>query len=733
MNNYLLDGEMYQYNLGWLIKRIKDMETSLNTAIDLKTIHYADPLHWDITTQYSPNTVVVDQKTGTAYMSKVPVPAGILLTNESYWVVVFNYQDIYEEIKDGIASNERSNEYASNDYAVNDLVWWSNNLYLVLKPITSGGQFKPDDNISKTKIEDYLPVYDGATETLSILGRLTSDGNSGISKVNFNGTDLDVKDTRAREQLTHLTADNYTADVANSYNVNAKNATTTITGDYTVNAGDISMSSENATMHTTGDREIDTDGNDSVHIDGASTLNVGGLRTETFAGDKTETVTGTATEKFSNINTTVTGKWMVNTPSRSFSMDDVALKTDVVNLPFLDMTQYGVSEDAEDNADAINSIITMYGDSYMLYLKKGTYKIKSPVLINRNDINMVCDGTIDAKSDCMHITSSGNNINLYSIVGSGTGVGVLMQSNTSAIGNSIVNIQFIDKFAIGLKLLSGTAGIQNNIFNILRIDHFTTAIEIACSDGEGWVNENKFYNTWCFGYTATETAVKFIKGSSQTDPFNGNRFVNFSGEGCKTLFNLSFACRNTFENFRLIEQSRSDTIVCSADSQDNIFSSDNSMLDYTCINDKGENNIYNVLFYDDGNKLCRQMITLQGLLMATNHAPYYMQSSYTFVSKNGSVPAHRLATWITLINKTTNEMTVVLPLTAGFPQIGASFTIETGDLTGLTKVVGYGGQLITTSADTSGITGIQLKPWTHYLFTVIDYSSYKVSVIASTS
>lgn len=275
MDNYLLEGEMYQYSLGWLIKRVKSLETDLNTAIDLKTIHYADPIQWDITTQYPPNTVVVDPKTGTAYMSKVPVPAGILLTNTTYWVVVFNYQQIYEDIKDGIASNERSNEYASHDYAVNDLVWWSNNLYLVLKPITSGGQFKPNDNITRTTIEDLL--------------------------------------TQIRDSLTHLQADNYIADVK---------------GDYTVNAGDIAMTSANATMHTTKDRTVDTDGNDSVHIDGASTLNVGGLRTETFAGDKTETVTGTQTEKAGNRNTTVTGKWMVNTPSKSFDMAEVATIAD---------------------------------------------------------------------------------------------------------------------------------------------------------------------------------------------------------------------------------------------------------------------------------------------------------------------------------------------------------------------------------------------------------------------
>lgn len=150
-----------------------------------------------------------------------------------------------------------------------------------------------------------------------------------VSKINFNGEAIDIKDIHAREQIQHLTTDNYTADV---------------TGDYTVNAGNIAMSSANATMHTTADRTIDTDGNDSVHIEGASTLNVGGLRTETFAGDKTETVTGTATEKYNNvnttvtetatekynnINTTVTGKWMVNTPTKNFSMADVATGADV--------------------------------------------------------------------------------------------------------------------------------------------------------------------------------------------------------------------------------------------------------------------------------------------------------------------------------------------------------------------------------------------------------------------
>ena len=56
-----LDNHMYMYDLGWLVKTILSFREELDTAIDLKTIHYADPIQWDITTQYSPNTVVVNR------------------------------------------------------------------------------------------------------------------------------------------------------------------------------------------------------------------------------------------------------------------------------------------------------------------------------------------------------------------------------------------------------------------------------------------------------------------------------------------------------------------------------------------------------------------------------------------------------------------------------------------------------------------------------------------------
>lgn len=147
------------------------------------SITYADPIDWDITTQYTSNTIVVDPKTGTAYISKEPVPSGILLTNDNYWMVIFNYNAIQEAIKSGIASNEGDNEFASKDYKTNDLLWWGNSLYLVVKDINSGGKFKFNDNIIKIKVEDYIPSYNKDSETIYLLGKSGVKVNPSITLI----------------------------------------------------------------------------------------------------------------------------------------------------------------------------------------------------------------------------------------------------------------------------------------------------------------------------------------------------------------------------------------------------------------------------------------------------------------------------------------------------------------------------------------------------------------------
>ena len=84
----LTEGNEYKYDLRWLVKKLLSFETDLKTAIDLQTIVYADPIQWDITTQYMRNTVVLDGYI--AYLSKQPIPRGIAITNTDYWQSIFD-------------------------------------------------------------------------------------------------------------------------------------------------------------------------------------------------------------------------------------------------------------------------------------------------------------------------------------------------------------------------------------------------------------------------------------------------------------------------------------------------------------------------------------------------------------------------------------------------------------------------------------------------------------------
>lgn len=329
-NDYFIKGEPYQYNLGWLIEELMSFKQDLATAIDLKTIKYADPIQWDITTQYPANTVVVDPKSGTAYMSKVPVPAGVELTNVNYWVVVFNYQDIYNKIMDGVAFNDRDQDYATKDLLVNDLVWYAGDLYRVTRAIPTGSKYIPGTNLVKTTIESLLARYYGRDRTAQV-----------------------------------------------------SNDTVNVSGDYTLVAGDIAETSTNRTIKVTKDREIDVDGSDSVHVDGASTLNVGGPRTEVYAGDKTEGVTGTYTGKFGSASfETGAPSWLVKFPNKTVDLANIHVQN------YIDVTDYGAKGDGNTNdTDAFIAALNASKNS-LLFIPSGTYLVKNLPIID----NMVIIG-----------------------------------------------------------------------------------------------------------------------------------------------------------------------------------------------------------------------------------------------------------------------------------------------------------------------------------------------------
>lgn len=312
----------HELNQDWILSILKKFENELKQAIDYKTIHYADPLQWNITTQYAPNTVVVDENTGIAYISKDAVPSGILLSDKNYWMVIFDYQKIYNKIMSGVAFNEKDNETASKDLLVNDLVWYHGDLYRATRAISTGSRYIIGTNLVATTIESLLSTYYGRDRVAQLL-----------------------------------------------------NDTVNVSGDYTINAGDIAETADNITTHSKRDMLLDADGNLTEQVTGQLKINVDGAATENFSSkhivngsDENNTFTGNVTNIANKFTfTSNEKKFPINFPDKSLDLYNLKLTPDYLFTP----------SNPNDISDELNELLKITSIS----LSTGNYTITKPILI----------------------------------------------------------------------------------------------------------------------------------------------------------------------------------------------------------------------------------------------------------------------------------------------------------------------------------------------------------------
>jgi hypothetical protein len=146
----------HDLNLDWIIEVLNEFNTKLTNFVSLATIKYANPIQWNITSQYEANTVVVDSN-GNAYLSVKPVPSGVSLDRAEFWTKIGNFDELWADVKKAITPNDEGHSpTATADRSVNDLVWVNGALVRVTRAMSAGDAYVPDSNCVSSSTNEVL-------------------------------------------------------------------------------------------------------------------------------------------------------------------------------------------------------------------------------------------------------------------------------------------------------------------------------------------------------------------------------------------------------------------------------------------------------------------------------------------------------------------------------------------------------------------------------------------------
>lgn len=172
-------------NLDYVLKTLKSLSEQLENFISLNTIKYANPIQWNITTQYEANTVVIDANDGTAYLSVKPVPTGVAITNTDYWTPIFTL-NLLSANQNITFRDDGSNVLATFASDIDDWLIWNNTLYKVSRAIAVNEAYVIGYNLTRYTVEQFVNDY--ITELHTIIGELsnldTSDKTSIVNAIN---------------------------------------------------------------------------------------------------------------------------------------------------------------------------------------------------------------------------------------------------------------------------------------------------------------------------------------------------------------------------------------------------------------------------------------------------------------------------------------------------------------------------------------------------------------------
>lgn len=163
----------YEGDLGFVIKKVIELSESYDKFFRYNTIHFADPIEWNITRQYAPFTIVFDTENEASYISKQPVPSGITLDNSDFWSFVGPLMvDGYARTKINQILHFITGIYETGFTATalrheGDYMIVGGDLVVATQTINIGEHYTIGYNIAKTTIEDMIEdIIEGKLPTI---------------------------------------------------------------------------------------------------------------------------------------------------------------------------------------------------------------------------------------------------------------------------------------------------------------------------------------------------------------------------------------------------------------------------------------------------------------------------------------------------------------------------------------------------------------------------------------
>lgn len=181
----------YEGDLGYIIKKLDDLNTRYNNFFDYNSIRFHDPVEWDIATVYPAWNIVYSAQDEMLYISIKAVPAGIDIFNSDYWAPVSPLKvdiELSDNSVNAIANKTVTHEIEVLHASISDL-----NVAL-LREI---GNREQNDSLLNEKIS---AEESARTASDDVLGGRISDLETGLS--------TETRERTAEDALINTRIDN---------------------------------------------------------------------------------------------------------------------------------------------------------------------------------------------------------------------------------------------------------------------------------------------------------------------------------------------------------------------------------------------------------------------------------------------------------------------------------------------------------------------------------------------